>query len=57
MFKNILKPFVSVHILTMIVIFALYGQTQSLAEYKHPSGKGKHMLLPQKTETATFALG
>jgi hypothetical protein len=57
MFKTILEPFVSIHVLTMIVFFVLYGQTQSLAEYKHPSAKGEHILIPQKTETATFALG
>jgi hypothetical protein len=57
MFKNIPEPFVSIHVLTMIVFFALFGQTQSLAETKHPPEKRKHMLVPKKTETATFALG
>jgi hypothetical protein len=57
MFKNILKLFVGIRVLTIIVFFALYGQTQSLAETKHPSEKVKHMLVPKKTETATFALG
>jgi len=57
MLKNIREPFVSRRVLTLIVFFTLYGQTQSLAENKPPSEKGKHMLVPQKTEIATFALG
>ena len=57
MFKKILEPFVGIRVLTMIAFFTLYGQAQSLAETKHPLEKGKHMLVPKKTETATFALG
>ena len=57
MFKNIRNPFVGIRVLTIIVFFALYGQTPSLAETKHPSEKVRHMLDPKKTQTATFALG
>ena len=59
MFKILLVPFICIRVLTLIVLFALYGQTQALAEKIHKPENLQEAKMPvrKKTETATFALG
>jgi peptide-methionine (R)-S-oxide reductase len=48
MFKNLLAPFIFIRILTLIVLFALYGQTQALAEKNHRPENLKEANMPEK---------
>lgn len=48
MFKNLLVPFIWICILTLIVLFALYVQTQTLAEKNHRSENLKEANMPEK---------
>ena len=48
MFKGLLEPFICIRILTLIVVFALYGQTQALAEKNHRPENLKEANMPEK---------
>ena len=48
MFKKLLVPFIWIRILTLIVFFALYGQTQTLAEKNHRPENLKEANMPEK---------
>ena len=48
MFKGLLEPFVCIRVLTLIVLFTLYGQTQALAEKNHKPENRKEADMPEK---------
>ena len=48
MFKGLLELFICIRILTLIVLFALYGQTQALAEKNHKIESLKEVNMPEK---------
>ena len=48
MFKGLLEPFVCIRVLTLIILFALYGQTQALAENYVQRENVKEAYMPEK---------
>ena len=48
MFKGLLEPFICIRILTLIILFALYGQTQALAEKYLQLENLKEANMPEK---------
>jgi len=48
MFKDLLEPFICIRVLTLIILFALYGQTQALAENYVQKENLKEADMPEK---------
>jgi len=48
MFKGLLEPFICIRVLTLIILFALYGQTQALAENYVQQENLKEANMPEK---------
>ena len=48
MFKGLLEPFICIRVLTLIILFALYGQTQALAENYVQKENLKEADMPEK---------
>ena len=48
MFKYLLEPFICIRVLTLIILFALYGQTQALAENYVQKENLKEADMPEK---------
>ena len=49
MSKGLLEPFICIRVLTLIILFALYGQTQALAENYVQKENLKEADMPEKT--------
>ena len=48
MFKGLFEPFICIRVLTLIILFALYGQTQALAENYVQKENVKEAYMPEK---------